>query len=139
MKRNHILTLLIAIISSTNISAAQWIKVNETETGLIEIDADSLQYVDIENPSRIFKGWSKLTLYKDLHEDGLKIGDNAKSLQHYDCLNKKIKYVSYISYNEKGVVESIQHENPKFRDVIPESVGETIINSACALWQNKFY
>lgn len=137
MKRTHILTLLIAIISSTNTNAAQWIKINETEKGLFEIDRDSLQYIDVENPSRIFKGWSKLTLYKDLLEDGLKAGDYAKSLQYFDCLNKRVKYVVYISYNEKKVVESIQHKNPEFQDVIPESVGETILNSVCKIWEMK--
>ena len=117
MKKNYILALFVIINLFTNTNAAHWVKINEVEMGLLEIDIDSLQYIDIENPSRIFKGWSKLTLYKDLPEDGLKTGDNAKSLQYYDCLNKQIKYVSYISYNEKGVVESIQYENPKFQDV----------------------
>lgn len=137
MKKNYILALFIIINLFTNTNAAHWVKINEVEMGLLEIDIDSLQYIDIENPSRIFKGWSKLTLYKDLPEDGLKTGDNAKSLQYYDCLNKQIKYVSYISYNEKGVVESIQHKNPEFQDVIPESVGETILNSVCKIWEMK--
>lgn len=137
MKRTHILTLLIAIISSTNTNAAQWIKINETETGLLEIDADSLQYVDIENPSRIFKGWSKLTLYKDSPKDQLKVGDYAKGLQHFDCLNKQIKYIASISYSNEKVVDSIYHKNPEFQDVIPETVGETIINSVCTLWSKN--
>ena len=137
MKIIYILTLLIVVSLSTSTNAAHWVKINEVEMGLLEINVDSLQYIDIENPSQIFKGWSKLTLHKDLLKDGLKIGDYAKSLQHFDCLNKKIKYVSYISYNEKGIVESIQHKNPEFQDIIPESVGETILNSVCSIWEMK--
>lgn len=132
-----IFSLITMLNLPCNTSATQWVKINEAEMGLLEIDTDSLQYTDIENPSRIFKGWSKLTLYKNLPEDGLKIGDHAKSLQHYDCLNKQIKLVSYISYNEKEVVESIQHENPKFQDVIPESSGEYVLNSICKIWKIK--
>lgn len=137
MKIIYILTLLIVVSLSTSTNAAHWVKINEVEMGLLEIDIDSLQYIDIENPSRIFKGWSKLTLYKDLPEDGLKIGDNAKSLQYYDCLNKQIKHISYISYNEQEVVESVQHKDPKFQDVIPESSGEYVLKSICRIWKIK--
>ncbi len=137
MKIIYIVALLTVMSLSTSTNAAHWVKINKTEKGLFEIDRDSLQYIDVENPSRIFKGWSKLTLYKDLLEDGLKAGDYAKSLQYFDCLNKRVKYVVYISYNEKKVVESIQHKNPEFQDVIPESVGETILNSVCKIWEMK--
>jgi len=71
------------------------------------------------------------SLLKEIH----KAPKNPSMLNYYiklmeiDCLNKKIKDISVIIYNEKGKViySSPKSESGEWNDILPDTVGEKLI------------
>ena len=53
-----------------------------------------------------------------------------KKLMEIDCVNKKIKDISVIFYDEKGkvVYSSPKSESGEWNDILPNTVGEKLIN-----------
>jgi hypothetical protein len=57
-------------------------------------------------------------------------------LREYDCDSKQIKLISWAYYNARGeVVHSVnlQEYETEWVDVIPDSIGELLLNQVCEL------
>jgi hypothetical protein len=58
-------------------------------------------------------------------------------LKEYDCSSRQYKFVSVAYYNSKGVPVSSHNYNDfltEWEDVVPESVGEMLLDKACELF-----
>jgi tetratricopeptide (TPR) repeat protein len=57
-------------------------------------------------------------------------GDEVQSLE-FDCTNRSIRTLSFITYDENGKVISSSDGDRVFRRVIPDTVGEQLLTGAC--------
>jgi hypothetical protein len=119
--------------------AADWIYFDTTAVGDMYYDKSSIKKVD----KSIISVWNKdilseeaktkyFSILKGIH----KAPDNPSMLSYYtklmeiDCVNKKIKDISVIFYDEKGnvIYSSPKSESGKWNAIIPNTVGEKLIN-----------
>ncbi len=134
-----IIFLVIFFLFSNQAWAADWIYFDTAAVGDVYYDKSSIKKVS-EN---IISIWNKnvlsekakkkyFSLLKEIH----KAPKNPSMLNYYkklmeiDCVNRKIKDISVIFYNEKGKViyASPKSESGEWNDVLPNTVGEKLIN-----------
>ena len=119
--------------------AADWIYFDTTSVGDMYYDKSSIKKVN----KSIISVWDKdilseeaKTRYFSILQGIHKAPDNPSMLSYYtklmeiDCVNKKIKDISLIFYDEKGnvIYSSPKSESGKWNAIIPNTVGEKLIN-----------
>ncbi|MFW6699360.1 surface-adhesin E family protein [Acinetobacter baumannii] len=88
-------------------------------------------YVEASNYD-ITKAWTKRIVSNDISKDGLALGDYLMIHTSYNCKDKTYKDLSYAAYNHKNgqvIRSSTLYKN--YESPIPESVGETQLESIC--------
>jgi hypothetical protein len=134
-----IICLVIFFLFSNQAWAANWIYFDTASVGDVYYDKSSIKKVS-EN---IIAVWSKdvlseqakrkyFSLLKEIHKapKNLYMLNYYTKLMEIDCVNKKIKDISVIFYNEKGkiVYASPKSESGEWNDILPNTVGEKLIN-----------
>ena len=119
--------------------AADWIYFDTAAVGDVYYDKSSIKKVSeniisVLNKDVLSEKTKKkyFSLLKEIH----KAPKNPSMLNYYtklmeiDCVNKKIKDTSVIFYNEKGkvVYASPKSESGEWNDILPNTVGEKLIN-----------
>jgi cell division septation protein DedD len=134
-----IICLVIFSLFANQARAADWIYFDTTAVGDMYYDKSSITKVN----KSIISVWDKdilseeaktryFSILKGIH----KAPDNPSMLSYYtklmeiDCVNKKIKDISVIFYDEKGniIYSSPKSESGKWNAIIPNTVGEKLIN-----------
>lgn len=135
---NKALTIFVLISLTSITNAANWIDVDHDESRTIQIDYDSLQNIGTTQ-TPIAKAWVKLTNFEDDAKNDFFKGEYVIGMHHYDCLKKKIRYLSFTTYDTQGKVKiSQKHDSPIYEEVIPDSVGEDMLKGACTALKLKF-
>jgi hypothetical protein len=87
------------------------------------------------------KVWSKTVgksfQYKKNGKTHTLLNGYSIDLHEYDCSGRKVKLLSYVYYNSKGTpVHSVtlQSYETEWWDVIPDSIGEMLLNKVCELF-----
>jgi hypothetical protein len=134
-----IICLVIFFLFANQAWAAEWIYYSTSEVGDMYYDKSSIKKVN----KSIISVWVKnilseeaKTKYFSILEEIRKAPDNSSMLPYYtelmeiDCVNKKIKNISVIFYNEKGnvIYSSPKSESGEWNDILSDSVGETLTN-----------
>jgi cell division septation protein DedD len=136
-----IICLVIFSLFANQAWAADWIYFDTTAVGDMYYDKSSIKKVN----KSIISVWNKdilseeaktkyFSILKGIH----KAPDNPSMLSYYtklmeiDCVNKKIKDISVIFYDEKGniIYSSPKSESGKWNAILPNTVGEKLINIA---------
>jgi hypothetical protein len=134
-----IICLVIFSLFANQAWAADWIYFDTTAVGDMYYDKSSIKKVN----KSIISVWNKdilsekaktryFSILKGIH----KAPENPSMLSYYtklmeiDCVNKKIKDISAIFYDEKGniIYSSPKSEYGKWNAIIPNTVGEKLIN-----------
>ena len=134
-----IICLVIFSLFANQAWAADWIYFDTTSVGDMYYDKSSIKKVN----KGIISVWNKdilseeaKTRYFSILKVINKAPDNPSMLSYYtklmeiDCVNKKIKDISVIFYDEKGnvIYSSPGSESGKWNAIIPNTVGEKLIN-----------
>ena len=110
---------------------AEWESVGSTDEHIYLIDPDKIRTAS-EYGKSYLKVWVKLVIYNDITKDGFSVGDYEIDLLHIDCNALTSGLKSYAKYKKNGnLVNSRQLTYVEMRDVIPNSVGEGILEKAC--------
>ena len=134
-----IICLAIFFLFANQAWATNWIYFDTAAVGDVYYDKSSIKKED----KNIISVWNKdilsekgktkyYLILKGIH----KAPQNPSMLSYYkklmqiDCVNKKIKDISVIFYNEKGkvVYSSPKSESGEWNDILPDTVGEKLIN-----------
>jgi hypothetical protein len=131
----RIMVLAITMITMTA-SASEWVLVSTSETQTISIDVQS-----IVKQGKKLKVWdlTEYTAPQSSTADPSQKYLSSKNLWLLDCAQKTITVIQSVDYSgpigTDNVVESYVFDPsiPKYkeRDVVPDSVGEKIVNAAC--------
>jgi ketosteroid isomerase-like protein len=134
-----IICLGIIFLFASQAWAADWIYYDTAAVGDVYYDKNSIKKVN----ESIISVWNKdilskkakikyFSILKGIH----KAPKNPSMLSYYtklmeiDCVNKKIKDISVIFYDEKDkvVYSSPKSESGEWNDILPNTVGEKLIN-----------
>ena len=134
-----IICLVIFSLFANQAWAADWIYFDTIAVGDMYYDKSSIKKVN----KSIISVWNKdilseeaktryFSILKGIHQ----APENPSMLSYYtklmeiDCVNKKIKDISVIFYDEKGniIYSSPKSEAGKWNATIPDTVGEKLIN-----------
>ena len=134
-----IICLVIFFLFANQAWTAEWIYFDKAAVGDFYYDKHSIKKED----KNIISVWNKdilskeaktkyFTILKGMH----KAPKNPSTLSYYkklmqiDCANRKIKDISVIFYDEKGkvVYSSPKSETGEWNDILPDTVGEKLIN-----------
>lgn len=128
--------LLFILLTSKSSFSQNWIYVGSSVSG----DKYYLRNSN-NNESGFKKVWSKQVSKSMTYKKGNKtytlINGYCLDLKEYDCSGKQSKFVSYAYYNSKGVaVYSYQFQSfeTEWHDVLPDSVGEMLLEKVCELF-----
>jgi hypothetical protein len=112
--------------------AADWQFLVQSSTGsLVEIDASSIARVDGTTKKAWFRETEPTPKKFPLSSDSYK---ETKSLVHFRCAERTSATAQKIHYTEAGeVVRSsvVAKADMFFADVVPDSIGEEMLNTAC--------
>lgn len=130
-------TLFLLAVASTSLlfpiraSATQWVRVISTDEIVKHIDVDSIQ---VEGNQRKF--WER-TIYPSGREMASKVINVTKNLYNVNCLEKTVKAIRIVAYDETGsVVSDIDiRKNPFINfgstEAVPGTIGDSIIELVC--------
>ncbi len=134
-----IICLVIFLLFTSQAWAANWIYFDTAAVGDVYYDKNSIKKED----KNIISVWNKnilnekgKTKYYSMLKGIHKAPQNPSMLGYYkklmqiDCANRKIKDISVIFYNEKDkvVYKSPKSESGEWNDILPDTVGEKLIN-----------
>jgi hypothetical protein len=134
-----IIILVIFFLFANQTWAADWIYYDTADFGDSYYDKSSIKKVN----ESIISVWTKnilseeaKTKYYSILKKIHKAPKNHSMLCYYkklteiDCVNKKIKDISAIFYDEKGkvVYSSPKSESGEWNDILPDTIGEKLIN-----------
>lgn len=127
---------LISLFSFGTYAEAEWKMVYAANGFVISIDTNSISNVS-EHPYQTNKKvWTRYLVYNDLVQDGLAVGDYLMILYWVNCNNKTLGLKSASSYNKlkNGTWKNNSQSNSyvSMEDIIPGSVGESIVNGVCS-------
>lgn len=134
--------LFISILFIGNSSFAQdWTFVGADRDGNKWYVKSSYVSKDEFTNNDIFKIWTKKEILKEtIKKNGKTLTySNVKEIQliFADCTERRIKFVSSIVYSAQGKVLnnwSLEDYEQEWKDVIPDSMGEAMLNKICELF-----
>jgi hypothetical protein len=129
--------ILLSVFLISNSSFSQnWVYVGSSVSGDKYYLRDSNT-----NESGYKKVWSKQVSKRMTYKKGNKtytlINGYCLDLKEYDCTGKQLKLVSFAYYNSKGIVVysyQFQSYETDWNDVLPDSVGEMLLDKVCELF-----
>lgn len=130
--KTRLLTIVLATLASTA-GAADWqfLVTSASDNGVVEIDVSSVARVDTQTR----KAWFRQSLGKPKRLAGeTETYSETKSLVHFRCAERTSGSAQMIYYSEAGAVvrfTSIPKDSISFDDVIPDSIGEAMLNAVC--------
>lgn len=107
-------------------AAANWVYVTKSANGSVYYyDADTVQ-----RSGDLITAWEK----SDHSNDKTKKERESKDRYRYDCSNRTSTLLNSINYYPDGASKSFTWENyeQKNEPVIPETIGEAILEAVCA-------
>jgi hypothetical protein len=126
-----IICALLMIGVLTTQANAEWEQVGTTNENIYLIDPDKIRTAS-EYGKSYLKVWVKRVIYNDITKDGLSVGDYEIDLWHIDCNGLTSGLKSYAEYKKSGIlIKSNQTTYVEMNDVIPNSVGEAVLEKAC--------
>lgn len=114
---------LLAVLISANIYAADWRKIGDNK--------GSNLYIDMENSSFPNLVWAKIE-YNYNERVGNILYNKSVGKYEISCNKRKMRILSSNYYNDSDMVRSFGADRT-FSDVVPESYGEIILKTSCAL------
>ena len=110
---------------------AEWEQVGTTNEHIYLVDPDKIRTAS-EYGKSYLKVWVKKIIYNDITKDGFSVGDYEIDLWQMDCNGLTSGLKSYAEYKKNGsLVNSHQLNYVTMTDVIPNSIGEAILEKAC--------
>lgn len=109
----------------------------------IAFNGSTLYYMDYESVApykNLTKAWIRIQYATPQETDTnpTKLYISEKQLQYFDCKQKLMGMTAFTSYGvgeaSGTVIESVEGsiENRRLKDVVPDTVGETIFKVACS-------
>jgi hypothetical protein len=142
MKKKLFVISVMALLMYTKLFSKDWVYIGKDNYG----DIYYCQSTHVSKGSS-FKGqftyrvWTKKICKSSYIIKGnkkIKVTNvTEKALREYDCINKRTKFISTVIYNSKS--EVIYSYKPSehmtdFEDVIPDSIGESLLEKICELF-----
>lgn len=120
--------LLISISVKAN---TDWFKMGKTDEAIYSINIRTISQESLYG-KQLVKAWIKEEIYNDISKDGLTVGDSTVMHYHSDCTNNKIGLKSSTTYRKgKMLGSSLNNSYVSMKDVIPDSIGESILSYSC--------
>lgn len=132
------LGVLVAGILSTNVNA-DWERVGSSDEYYYYVDTDKTRKAS-EYGKTYLKVWGKQIVYNDITKDGLSVDDYSISLWHINCNELTIGMKSYNEYKKSGKLLNSDHNSyVTMKDVIPNSIGESILEKSCKAFETPSF
>lgn len=135
MNKHIMLAALLAVLSDGAL-AANWKLVSTSDTSIIYVDTTSIAKSPIGRKAWV---WFEYNAPKKIPLSyPEKYFTSVVELDHYDCQNRTSAAAQQLSYASAGksgdVVDSRSIRNVKdtLEDVVPDTVGETLLNFVCS-------
>lgn len=129
--RKLISALIFIICPVIGNTSDDWFYMGKTNESKYYINIPSISEFN-EYGSKLVKSWIKEEIYNDITKDGLTVGDHTMFLYQLDCKNNKIGLKSMTSYKgNKPFGIPTNKSYVEMRDVIPESIGQSILAYSC--------
>lgn len=113
--------------------ASNWVTVSRSDTGtLIEVDLDSIR--SSGGKVKAWTRWSHNTPQEVKHSYPPKTYTSSKDLAVYNCYERSSAVIQSTSYSQSGeVVDSRSGADvpSAYSEVVPDSVGESILDAVC--------
>lgn len=121
-----ITTLLFALIFFTGSAWAEWVKIDESDSGSIYIDPQT-----IRKDGNFRKVWH----ISDLRQR-FKTGElSRRSRLEFDCKNERFRYLSLSTHSERmagGTTLTLEGEDLGWTDIAPGTMRDTTLKTVCA-------
>lgn len=122
---NRALVILLSLTVGSNVLAADWVAIGETDNAMLFLDAESMERgIDVVN-SRIF--WSMTSYTVDQRDVSMAKYRSTISQYEIDCDRKKVRslhFVMYTGISGQGDVLASDSVRGMWRSLVPGSVGE---------------
>lgn len=134
MFRSLFLVGAFSIVSSVGFAASDWKVVATSNEHVYGVDLNSIAKVSEYPYQKYHKAWVKSVIVNDLTKDGMTVGDYNMILEWVDCSSRTLGNKSQISYKQNGTVIPNAGRSMgyvKMEDVIPGTIGESILDAIC--------
>lgn len=73
-----------------------------------------------------------------LRHEGYETFSHSASLRQFDCVEQKSRVTTYTDYDTKGnLIETVSSMTSEWIDVIPDSIGDDIMQAVCKVRRSK--
>lgn len=137
--------MLMTALTALPAQAADWRYIlTASDNKTIHVDYDSLKWHSFTSGGRYYTAWTKTTYPSAQKTSGGKLYRETKDFQYFDCSNQKWDFDAIYYYTSTGQpVDSATWtvsttSSATWQRVIPDTVGETKLDSVCSLARQKF-
>lgn len=130
--KKFIFAMSIFLCSVTSQANDDWFYMGSTDESKYYINIQSITETK-EFGKTLVKAWIKDEIFNDLTKDGLSVGDNSLMLYNLDCQENKIGLKASTSYKNRKMIpgKSFNRSYVEMKDVIPDSIGQSILAYGC--------
>lgn len=139
--------MLMTALSALPAQAADWRFIPAGSKALNEniyVDYDSLKRHSFTGGGRYYTAWIKVTYPSAQKLPNGKLYRELKAFEYFDCSNQKLNSDAEYYYTSTGqLVDSATWtvsttSSATWQRMIPDTVGETLLDSVCSLARQKF-
>ena len=114
--------LFVLLLSISSVVQAQWTLVEFHDTAHFYIESTTIQTINKNK-----RAWLKMEFSKS------ELQKSARSLIEFDCLEKKLRFLNFESFNKSNLIESKSYTNQpqEWEYVAPGSAFSSILNYVC--------
>lgn len=125
------LALSLFLVCTPTFASDDWFLMGNTKESKYYINMPSISETR-EYGKTIVKSWIKIQIFNDLTKDGLSVGDYTLMLYQVNCNENTIGVKTSTSYKDgKPYGSQINKTYVQMNDVIPESIGQSILAYSC--------
>lgn len=137
--------MLMTVLTALPAQAADWRYITTSSNNMtIHVDYDSLKRHSFTSGGRYYTAWAKTTYPSAQKSYYGKLYRELKSFEYFDCSNQKLNFDAEYYYTSTGqLVDSATlpvstTSSATWQRTIPDSIGETKLDSVCSLARQKF-
>lgn len=132
-----LITVLCLLLLCPVVYSANWRYVMSTSGGGTHyLDVDSVQTYYEDDEDLVVSFWAQTTYKTDQRLNNGKTYRYTKTFYYISCYSKELTSREFIAYNQHNkIVYNGTIGETAYRKVVPDTLGEGLLQKACALYQ----
>lgn len=122
--------LALGALLTANANAANWVKVVDSKTSKIYVDASSISQI-----GDIVSAWYRRDFNHPVYNEKHQKYRSSKVLNYYNCIDRQVAHAQWVTYENANATGRLLSEDKaptlEYGDITADDAGEPVFNFVC--------